>query len=123
MEARFKDDSYGSSESKKIPTAKGGAAGGHVLLPKIFQYSDKNVRGYEKMYRREVDALNIRKRNKGESFSLFFSLSHFQKVVQMFKIEARSCFKFTYKKLKCVGSAYEKQFEWINKTDTIHTAI
>ena len=73
MEARFKDGSYGSSESKNIPTAKGGAAGGHVLLPKIFQYSDKNVRGYEKLYRREVDALNIKKRNKGESFDLFFS--------------------------------------------------
>ena len=85
MEARFKDGYYGSSESKNIPTAKGGAAGGHVLLPKIFQYSDKNVRGYEKLYRREVDALNIKKRNKGESFDLFFFLRHFEKVFQMFK--------------------------------------
>ena len=85
MEAKFKDGTCGTSKSKEITTAKGGTAGGHALLPKIFQYSDKNVRGYEKLYRREVDALNIRKRNKGESFPLFFSFSHFQKVFQMFK--------------------------------------
>ena len=72
METRFKDGFYGSNESKNIPTAKGGAADGHVLLPKCFQYSDKNVREYEQLYRREVDALNIRKRNKGESVFLFF---------------------------------------------------
>ena len=79
METRFKDESHGSSESKKIPEAKGGVVGGHVLLPKIFQYSDKNVRGYEKLYRRDVDALNIKKRNKGESFSLFFPSAIFRK--------------------------------------------
>ena len=66
MEAKFKDSSCGSCGSKEIKTTKCGTANGQVLLPKIFQYSNKNVRGYEKLYRREVDALNIRKRNKGK---------------------------------------------------------
>ena len=65
MEAKFKDNSCGSCESKDFKTAKRGAANGQVSLPKIFQYSNKNVRGYEKLYRREVDALNIKNRNKG----------------------------------------------------------
>ena len=66
METKFKDSSCGSYEFKEIKTAKDGAVNSQVLLPKIFQYSNKNVRGYEKLYRREVEALNIRKRNKGK---------------------------------------------------------
>ena len=65
METKFKDSSCGRCECKEIKTAKDGALNGQILLPKIFQYSNKNVRGYEKLYRREVDALNFGKRNKG----------------------------------------------------------
>ena len=65
MTTNGEDTSAGSPADEPVTVTKAGAAAGSVTLPRVFGESDSSVRGYERWYKKEIDALNIPKHKTG----------------------------------------------------------
>ena len=86
MPRNLEGTSVGSSTEELVTASEARAAAGRVSLPKVYRESNEDVRGYEKWYKKELDALNIRKQHSGGFYNIFNScFSLFSKVLGIVK--------------------------------------